>query len=347
VVIGAPIVVAAAVASLIAVNQHRSNARRPPTPASSRNVQAWSAPVTDAVRPMASELIGLLQTANAWEAGNASSTAVGETLTADLPTAITALRALERLPALPEARGAQGRYLQAIELYVAAFRVEFAATQLPSGPLQRQLQRSFARVRLLGDRVYDDASSLLSPYLTTASTGPPAQSRSPAAVPDWSTLGLGAGPPLGLESSSSNDGPPSVAPRSQAPTPQWVRAVSDAGIPSAEAQTRALTTGSVNDAVAIADQLEAAVRRLDDAPDPAGHAAASGELRLGLLVDAEAARAAAAGSLAGATPATDHLRVASTILALIGDQLWDSQLLGARAHQAAGDPTALALNTRF
>jgi hypothetical protein len=68
---------------------------------------------------------------------------------------------------------------------------------------------------------------------------------------------------------------------------------------------------------------------------------------LGLLVDAEAARAAEAASLAGTTLATDHLRVASTILALIGDQLWDSQLLGARARQVGGDLTALVLNTRF
>jgi hypothetical protein len=66
---------------------------------------------------------------------------------------------------------------------------------------------------------------------------------------------------------------------------------------------------------------------------------------LGLLVDAEAARAAEAARLGDSTPAGDELLTVATTLTLIGEQLWDPKLLGVRATPILGDPALLALHT--
>jgi hypothetical protein len=119
------------------------------------------------------------------------------------------------------------------------------------------------------------------------------------------------------------------------------------GIPPGEAEARAVTNGTAIEDRAIADHLQNAVQVLDDAPDPAHRAAVSVEVRLGLLVDAEAARAAEAARLAVSKPAADELLDAAKTLALIGEQLWDPQLLGERDTPIAGDRIVLALHTRL
>jgi len=347
-IVAVPVVVTGLVLAVIAVNQHTPRSASTTTTTGRPNqVQTWSTAITGDVSPMASDLVGLLQTTGEWQTGGASSAAVRTDLETGFPSAQAALQSLQRQAPLRAVPDALPRYEQAVELYIEAFQVEHAATLLPAGPLQQQLQKSFARVREIGDRVYDQASSLLSPYLPTPAADPDVQVIPAPTVPDWGSIGLAAGPPLdSAPASAANPAAGNGSPRPQEAVSKWVKAVSAAGIPSTSAEAQAVTTGTVVGARAIADQLQSALQRLNDGPDPAHLSAISVEVRLGLLVDAEAARAAEAAGLVTATPAAaEELRAVATSLALIGQQLWDPQLLGARASPIAGDPTSLALDT--
>jgi hypothetical protein len=347
-IVAVPIVVTGLILALIAVNQHTPrSASTTPTTERPNATQAWSTAITGDVSPMASEVVGLLQTSDEWQTGGGSVAAVSADLENGFPSAQTALRSLERQAPLRAVPDALTRYEQAVELYIEAFQVEHAATLVPAGPLQQQLKKSFARVRELGDRVYDQASSLLSPHEPTPAADPDVKIIPAPTVPDWDTIGLAAGPPLDSASADASD--PAAgngSPRPQEAVSKWVKTVRAAGIPSASAEAQAVTSGNVADGRTIADQLQSAVIRLDAAPDPSRLPAISVEVRLGLLVDAEAARAAEAASLAAATPAAaGELRAVARSLALIGQQLWDPQILGARSSPIAGNPVALALDT--
>ncbi len=110
-------------------------------------------------------------------------------------------------------------------------------------------------------------------------------------------------------------------------------------MPTAAEERRLIDSGRVDGLRTGADQLQAAVDLLDRTSDPYQQRAASTQTRLSLLVAGEALRAAEASRLAvGAPTANSPLLATAQVLALIGDDMWDSQLLGPRQ---VGFPTNL------
>ena len=78
--------------------------------------------------------------------------------------------------------------------------------------------------------------------------------------------------------------------------------------------------------VAATGSFTAAADQLYTAPDPRDERRVSTRVQLGLLVDAEAARAAQAATLLPQGVQRASLRTSAQRLALLGDRLWDPRL---------------------
>lgn len=287
----------------------------------------WISDLAQDLAPLSGSLVGLVQTADEWAAGQANAASVRQAITSALPAFAITLRNLGAHAPLPAAPSAKGDAVDAIALYVAAFRLELAATQVSPGALQHQLQRSFERIRELGDREYDLAT-------TIANGGTPiplpagVTTARPADVPSWTALGLAAGPPLAATPPRAAPTPPTYQEtRPQQPLAAWTDAVHTSSIPSMAAERQALSRANAIALGYLVDQVQVAVNRLDVTPDPDGMRWASTQIRLSLLVTAEGFRAAEAARLAGA-PAAGPLAQEAQALAGIGTQMWDTGLPG-------------------
>jgi len=115
--------------------------------------------------------------------------------------------------------------------------------------------------------------------------------------------------------------------------------VAAAGIPTAGAEVAAIEGTSLSAARAVADSLNAASKTLTADPDPTNGRSVSARVRLALLVDAEAARAAEGADLAPAQASA--LRGVAHDLAAIGDGLWDPALGARTTHFATAGPPAV------
>jgi hypothetical protein len=109
----------------------------------------------------------------------------------------------------------------------------------------------------------------------------------------------------------------------------WVRAVHDAGIPSASELTSAINAGVATDLQQLSNRFIAAGRKLNAARDPKGQRVISTTLRLGLLIYAESARVAQAATMVSDPTQAGRLTDVARRLALIGDTFWNPAL-GAR-----------------
>jgi hypothetical protein len=288
--------------------------------------RAWRDAALGDFMAMNGVLVDFARTLEDWRSGRGSDAATAAQLDRALPAFVatrTALAAREPFAAAPRALD---DYRQAVALYLESARLAKVGTGLGKGPLPDRLRVTFARLRTLGDRIFDQAAVEL------GVTGPPAMDgvvvTRPAEVPDWPSLGLDSGPPLGDAVSTAT---PRVYQdrRPQQPFADWAEEVTRAHIPGAAEETAAITGGSAETLRAMSEQLTAASAKLYSTADPDGERAASTRVQLGLLVHAEAARAAEAATLTSGADAGELRTVAQT-LALIGDRLWDDRL-GARS----------------
>lgn len=282
---------------------------------------SWYQGVVSDLRPLQSTLVSGLQAAAAWRQGSATAQATAREIGRDLPRLVQVQGRLARLAPLPGHRGARDDYVAALGLYVAAFRLEQAATGLSPGPLVTQLQRSYERVRELGDVTFDQGTAELAPLLGASIAGPDVQAA--ARVPDWSALGLAPASPLA-------DDWPGIAGTAPAPQPQdWATAVHADGAPSQSAVEKALTRPIRPAASArLAIALGRAAVSLATVPGPPGSPRTSPLARLGLLVDAEAMLSEEAGHLVS-TSGSRSLARAAAALASIGGEL---RLASGTAH---------------
>jgi hypothetical protein len=284
-----------------------------PTAAQIQAAQRWYSQLTGDLAPLGTSLVSGLQSASQWQAGTVTAAQAASAFGTDASDLEVVLGTVEDLKPLPGQRAALGDYVAAVTLYLQAFLVDDAATHLAPGALVAQLQRSFQRIRHLGDVTFDQGTTQLAPLLGSALAGPDV--RAARQIPDWVSLSLAPGQPLESSWSGTRDQPSG----SQSPA-RWAAAVRDDGAPSSSSLRSALRRSSTatRQLSRIAWALQRAEVRLDRVSGPSGAPETSALLRLGLLVDAEAALAGEASALAGVAPDTPLAGVASALASVGG-----------------------------
>jgi hypothetical protein len=280
---------------------------------SASEAQSWYQKVVGDLTPLQSSLVNGLNAASGWQRGSQAASSAGRAIRRDLPSLEEARAGVERLQPLAGYAPAKAEYADAIGLYVEAFQLELAATGLPSGPLVTQLQRSFERIRELGDVTFDQGTAALASLLGPSIAGPDVAAA--AHVPDWTALGLQPEEPL-VSVWEDSAAPPSGT-QSAA---DWSAAVTRLGAPS-QTSLRSAVSGRAGPAkltglVAATNGAEVA---LSSVAQPTGDPQASYRLRLGLLVDAESLLAAEASDLSRRDPSRSLAAVAASLVSIGSD----------------------------
>jgi hypothetical protein len=285
---------------------------------------------------LGNDIPGLVRGAAEWQKGERTAEAFGGDLELYLRDFLEVRDKMTSLEPYKKAPHAHTLYVHSMQLYVEVARMYTALVGIPAGDLQGQLDLTARRVRELGDRVYDRGKAAMDPYLHE----PPMQDvevRLPEEVPMWVAEGLAAGPPL-------SDPPPPAAelpPNRQDKRPQqsragWEQAVKQTDIPAADELATAIDNSGPEDLRALSDRFVAAAEALRDKPDPPRGREKSAILRLSLLVDGEAARVAQAARLIEAPDLAERFRQVARRLAVIGEELWPSDVSVRRSNLDRG-----------
>jgi hypothetical protein len=274
---------------------------------SAHEAQAWYRHVLNDLHPLQSTLPAVLDAATSWAGGSESAGAARQEFARDVPVLWRVERRLQSLPALEGHTSARNDFASGIDLYAEAVAVDEAATDVPPGALQEQLQYSYERIRQLGDIVFDQGTAELAPLLGPGLAG--ADVAAAGHVPDWSAAGLAPGAPLASAWRAS--GSPATGTQ---PKPSWAAEVGMDGAP-AQARVRAALVGHPRPAAlaAMASALNAAEVDLGSIAVPALDPQAANRQRLGLLVDVDALLDAEAGRLSNGAPARALARAGSDL----------------------------------
>ncbi len=280
---------------------------------SASKAQSWYRQVIANLTPLQTSLVNGLDAASGWQQGLESGSSAGHAMSRDLPSLEDARAGLEHLKVLPGYPEVKAEYADAIGLYVEAFELELAATEMRSGPLVTQLQRSFERIRELGDVTFDQGTAALGSLLGSSIAGPDMVAATH--VPDWTVLGLEPEEPL-LSVWEGTLAEPSGT-QSDA---NWSAAVRRLGAPS-QASLRAAVSGRAIPAklTGLVEAADGAEVSLSSLAVPTGKPQASDLLRLGLLVDAESLLAADASHLSAQEPSRSLAAVAARLVSIGSD----------------------------
>jgi hypothetical protein len=271
------------------------------------SVQVWYRHVLDDLHPLQSTLLGALNAATAWANGSESAAKARQEFERDLPALERVRGTLQHLGPPQGHASAHDDYVAAIGLYIDSLQMDQAATEVPSGALQAQLQHSYQRIRGLGDIVFDQGTAELAPELGPALAAPDVAATSH--VPDWSSDGLAPTTPL------APSWPAGGAPASGTqPKGEWAAEMARDGAP-AQTAVHAVVAGHARQAnlgpMVVA--LGAADAYVGSVPGTAGDPLASNRLRLGLLVDAEALMSEEAAHMSQGAPARTFAAVAASL----------------------------------
>lgn len=263
-------------------------------------------------------IIDMVDAARHWQDGTTSADDF-KTLLSQRHNQFVDIKArLATLRDYPFDKRVKGIYVDSAQLYLETVNVYQAMLPMPAGDMRTQYDLLAKRIRALADRVFDRGHALVQPKLGEKDN-PDVDIRLPEEVPNWVAEGLAPGPPL-------DDPPPPAATDPQlrqATRPEqsrdgWLSAVGALDLPPP----------SLDNPQATARALVAAVEKLRTTPDPKGDREESARIRLSLLVDADAARAAQAG-----------LPELGRRLLVVADQLWTG--LGLPARSSGLDPALL------
>ena len=225
---------------------------------------AWYQQVLADLGPLDTSLVGGLQAASQWQAGTERPSTLETTLATDVADLRQAVSNLATQGPLPDHASALADYRAALGLYLQAFLLEGAAARLPPGRLVRQLQRSFERVRLLGDATFDLGTTGLAPLLGSSIAG--ADVQADRHLPDWSAQGLTPGQPL--ESSWTGN---AREPSGTQSVSAWRAAVGATGPSPATVRARVDRRATTAPQLAqLALQLQRAEEHFDSVPAPSG-----------------------------------------------------------------------------
>jgi hypothetical protein len=291
-----------------------------------------------AFKPLADDLVEVLESRRTWRAGQATTLDFALTLDAKRPSFEKARNDIVELRLAHSSDRSLDLYVEAAQLYLEMVRTLRVAVADVAEPLRLELDRSADRIRTLADRIYDQAKSAGDPG-RTPTTAAHEEYRLTTEVPDWVDEGLAAGPPLADPPAPAPETPAiRQAVRPQQPERTWLDAVRVSRIPDAGRLGAAIDAHDVAALRAVADDLATAVDRLRAVPDPArGGRARSAVLNLGLLVHEESARIGQGAGLIADPSVAGRLADVARRLALIGDDLWD----GAFGPRTSGFDRAL------
>lgn len=144
---------------------------------------------------MAQRVPAMAEQASEWEQGTLDPTQYRPELATTLAVMARARDEVSKLPPYPGQAMVDRLYLASMNLYVASVHADRASLDVGQIDLRRQLGSLAERVRELGDRIFDQGRLLTGQSLLPAGLSG-AKVELPSEVPDWTSEGLAAGPPL-------------------------------------------------------------------------------------------------------------------------------------------------------
>lgn len=290
----------------------------------------WKDAIVGDFGPMSQGAVTYLKTMNDWRTGDAKAAAVDASADVAFLQFLDARELLAGRVAFPQAPRALADYRDAVELYVAHARLaKLGVAVKDDADLNGQIQLMMGRIRYLADRLYDLGGDEMKPYTIQDTDVPGFEYARTVDVPSFGGTDLAPGPPLSQLK-------PGVAAkreyqnnRPDRPFDEWKAIVEGTKIPSAQAEAKAIKDADVDELDQLSQQLTKASDDLYAAPDPTGERVLNTRVQLGLLVQAEAMRAAQISRLGPEKNRGEALEIAQ-VLALLGNRMWDDRL-GARA----------------
>jgi len=318
--IAAVVAVVAVVAGLIWLARPKDSGPDP---------RAWDQKASAAFKPLVGDVPDLVQGAREWQDGQRSKEDFTQQVDAAVADFELTRGRLAMLAPSPKNKAAGQLYAHSAQLYVGVGRIYEVMLATQAGDVRTQLDLLARRVRELADRVFDRGHAALAPYVSEPQA-PDVEVRTPEEVPLWPEEGLAAGPPLDAPPPPAAASPPlRQQSRPQEGAPAWAKDVRAARIPSYAELSSAMDrvsanakpdpsrppiTGPDRDRLGgLAQRFTAASERLRSRPDPKGQRDRSAVLRLGLLVEADAARAAQAATFLTGAPQRDLARTAAVV----------------------------------
>ncbi len=281
---------------------------------------AWEAKAKDAFQPLVNDVPDLVRGSREWQAGDRPTDAYRDTVQKAMADFVRTRARVAALKPSPKVPAAGELYENSAELYVEVGRLYEVQLASDPGDMRTQLDLLARRVRELADRVYDRGHAAIAPYLDEQQH-PDVEVRLPEEVPMWQAEGLAAGPPLDDPPGPPADAPPlRQANRPAGSLAAWTSAVKGARIMSAGELDAAIAGSDGDQLRAVARQFGTAAERLRDVPDPKGERERSAVLRLGLLVNSEAARAAESAAVLK-NGSSGELTDVSRVLARVGEDM--------------------------
>jgi hypothetical protein len=287
--------------------------------------KAWEQKASAAFKPLVNDVPDLITGAREWQAGGRPT----DDFTKQVRNAVADFeRTRARVAALgasPKNKAAGRLYEHSAQLYVEVGRIYQVMITTEPGDVRAQLDLLARRVRELADRVFDQGHGALAPYLDEQRS-PDVEVRAPEEVPLWPEEGLAAGPPLDAVPPPAAPSPPlRQQTRPEETAAAWAKDVRAAGIPSDGELTAAVRGAPADRLGDLARRYVAAAERLRLRPDPKGEREKSAVLRLGLLVDADAARTAQAATFLQDGPQRDLTDVGRTVAGVGKDLVAESR----------------------
>ena len=290
-------------------------------PGENPTASAWEQGIQKDYEAVVEDTFVIAEARAMWFDGKESSVNFTRLLNYFVPDFVNARDAIESVLPLSSAPRAGMLYTQSADLYLEYLRVEIVDSTIADGPLRAQLDLVARRIRIMGDRAYDRAHAAVDPADLDQKTR---TIELPDDVPDWTAEGLAAGPPLDAMPPPPARIPPSrPVSRAQEAQSRWNAQVDSVGVPAATGLAAAIDRPGHDELQGLSDLFAIADRRLANDPDPQDGREEGATLRLGILVDAEAARVAEAAVTVTDPVASGRLTASAQRLALVGDALWN------------------------
>jgi hypothetical protein len=306
----------------------------------------WDTEATNAFggQKLSTAVSELLKTIEDWKGGARPTDQVAGILGQDRQTFLDARDRIKKLRPYPRDPQVNTFYLRSAEMYVDTVRLYQAMLTLPAGPLRDQQELEAKRVRELADRVFDRGRASVVPHLFEPKLEN-VEVNLPEEVPKWAAEGVLPGPPLDDAAPPADKFPPThEATRPTQERAKWIDAVKATAIPSAGDLAAAITNANADQLKGHARAYVKAAEQLRPVPDPDGPGGReeSARVRLGLLVDGEAARTAQLATLLPDAAQRPILLAIARRLALVGDELWSPDL---PARSTGFDPAVFDAST--
>ncbi|MGQ0623820.1 MAG: hypothetical protein ACT4PP_04080, partial [Sporichthyaceae bacterium] len=278
--------------------------------------EIWKDGILADMTGMSQGALDYIKTLNDWREGKADAAKVSRDSDNALVKFLEARTMLSARVPFAQAPRALLNFRDSAELYIEVARLSKLGSSVTDKTLREQYQRAAGRLRVLGDRTYDLANADLAPFVFQSPEIDGVEFTRNAEVPSFAGGTFAPGPPLTPLRPTTGVDRLYQQTRPQVTFPEWAALVAAADIPNAHEQAAAIAGGDVKELGALSDRLTAASDQLYGSADPQGERNLSTRIQLGLLVQAEALRAAQLAAL-GPEQVRNRALVVARTLALV------------------------------